>query len=708
MNLDPDITREDLQVFLDEADEQLQLLDENIVAIEGQENSSEGIQEIFRAAHTLKGSSAMLGYREMTDLGHAMETLLDKVRKGSLEPTTTVVDALLASLDLLRELKDALIDEPDEPIDVSEVVAQLNEVGDIPGESGESVQPEKVELDGPASTQLSNFLSEDGSRRSVKISAALDAECPWASVRWFQVITSLEAIGKVFASAPSGSAIEEGTAGHNLEAIFGTSSDDDAIESLVTAIEDVTNCTVAAFGLPEKTDSAAETARSPQAVEIVKTASSKQAERTPTIRVDVERLDDLMNIIGEMVIDRGQLTQIGRELDAKYKNEPLVGDLAKTTAHIVKVVTELQDRVMQVRMLPIGTVFGGFPRMLRDLAQNLEKKIDFVVSGQDTEIDKTVIERVRDPIVHLLRNSLDHGLELPEERVAAGKPEAGSLKLSAYQEQGYIVVAVQDDGRGIDPDALRVSAVEKGLISQEAASAMSDEEARELIFLAGNTTAKKTTDVSGRGVGMDIVRSNIEAIGGIVNIESETGVGTTIKLRLPLTLATVHSLLVYCDGDVLAVPLIYVLETRRIPVNEIHLINHHEVFNLRGQVLPLLRLRSALGRPPAKRDSTSAGSNFEYTVVLQTGDTRVGLVVDSVIEPQEIVVKALGSYIGDIKGITGASIMGDGRICLILDVASMISAARQSGAFIAAIEANKSIEDDQITEQKTSEPQMAA
>ncbi|MCH8820777.1 MAG: chemotaxis protein CheA, partial [Acidobacteria bacterium] len=525
VQLNSDITSEDLQVFLQEAEEQLQTLDECIIQLEREEgDSSELLQVIFRAAHTLKGSSAMLGYREMTDLGHAMETLLDKVRKGSLEPTTTVVDALLASLDLLRELKDALIDEPDEPIDVSEVVAQLNEVGDIPGESGESVQPEKVELDGPASTQLSNFLSEDGSRRSVKINAALDAECPWASVRWFQVITSLEAIGKVFASAPSASAIEEGTAGHNLEAIFGTSSDDDAIESLVTAIEDVTNCTVAAFGLPEKSDSAAETARSPQAVEIVKTASSKQAERTPTIRVDVERLDDLMNIIGEMVIDRGQLTQIGRELDAKYKNEPLVGDLAKTTAHIVKVVTELQDRVMQVRMLPIGTVFGSCPRMLRDLAQNLEKKIDFVVSGQDTEIDKTVIERVRDPIVHLLRNSLDHGLELPEERVAAGKPEAGSLKLSAYQEQGYIVVAVQDDGRGIDPDALRVSAVEKGLISQEAASAMSDEEARELIFLAGNTTAKKTTDVSGRGVGMDIVRSNIEAIGGIVNIESETGV----------------------------------------------------------------------------------------------------------------------------------------------------------------------------------------
>jgi two-component system chemotaxis sensor kinase CheA len=359
-------------------------------------------------------------------------------------------------------------------------------------------------------------------------------------------------------------------------------------------------------------------------------------------------------------------------------------------------------------MLPIGTVFGGFPRMLRDLAQNLEKKIDFVVSGQDTEIDKTVIERVRDPIVHLLRNSLDHGLELPEERAALGKPEAGSLSLSAYQEQGHIVVAVQDDGRGIDPDALRVSAVKKGLITQEAATAMSDDEARELIFLAGNSTAEKTTDVSGRGVGMDIVRANIEAIGGIVNIESETGVGTTIKLRLPLTLATVQSLLVYGDGDVLAVPLIYVLETRRIPVNEIHLINHHEVFNLRGQVLPLLRLRSALGRPSNERVSAEGETDSEYTIVLQTGETRIGLVVDSVIEPQEIVVKPLGSYIGDIKGITGASIMGDGRVCLILDVASMINAARQSGAFIAAIEANASMEDDQISEQADSEPQKAA
>ncbi|NQW17513.1 MAG: chemotaxis protein CheA [Chloroflexi bacterium] len=704
MNLDPDITREDLQVFLDEADEQLQLLDENIVAIEGQENSSEGIQEIFRAAHTLKGSSAMLGYQEMTDLGHAMETLLDKVRKGTLAPTTVVVDALLASLDLLRELKDALVNEPDEPIDVTEVVAALNSAGEDSADAVSVSQPETLDLDDSATSALRDFLAESDDRRAVRISATLNEQCTWASVRWFQAISSLETVGQVFGTAPSASAIEEGTAGHNLEAVFGSTSDDGSIESLMTAVEDVLTCDVTSFDVAEVSDSASEPV---EAVSGRQVARSKQGERTPTIRVDVERLDTLMNVIGEMVIDRGQLSQIGRELEANYKDEPLIQDLAKTTAHIVKVVTELQDRVMQVRMLPIGTVFGGFPRMLRDLAHGLEKKVDFIVDGQDTEIDKTVIERVRDPITHLLRNSLDHGLEKPAERIAAGKSETGSLSLSAYQEQGHIVVAVQDDGRGINPEALRASAVEKGLITKESAAAMSDDEARELIFVAGNSTAEKTTDVSGRGVGMDIVRSNIEAIGGIVNIESQVGVGTTIKLRLPLTLATVQSLLVSSDGDVLAVPLIYVLETRRIPSKEIHLINHHEVFNLRGQVLPLLRLRSALGRSPQKHDASDSDSS-DYAVVLQTGETRIGLVVDAVIEPQEIVVKPLGSYIGDVKGITGASIMGDGRVCLILDVASMISAARQQGAFIAANAANRASQDEQHAELQISESQLAA
>ena len=671
MNLDPDITQEDLQVFLDEAEEQLQSLDENIVAIEGRDDSSDLIQKIFRAAHTLKGSSAMLGYQEMTDLGHAMETLLDSVRKGSLAPTTNVVDALLHSLDKLRLLKDALIEPPDGPIDVSDVVAELNAAG-----GGESALPEitaavaELKLTEEEQASVAELLKTQPKAKAVMVSATLMDGCEWGAVRWFQVLGELSEAGQLIASSPTQQQIEEEEAGTSLEAIVVGEIDEEELVQHVRAVADIETAETEEYEV--ESDISDNKAASAAAGAGTKTAQ--------TIRVDVERLDLMMNVIGELVIDRGRISQIGRDLEAKYRDEPLVTDLSKTSAHIVKVVTELQDRVMEIRMLPIGTVFGGFPRLVRDLAQSLDKKVEFEVAGQDTEIDRTVIERVRDPIVHLLRNAVDHGLETPKDRRKVRKSEKGVLTLSAYHEQGHIVVEVGDDGRGIDPDALRASAVKNGFLKKEAAANLTDQEACELVFLAGNSTANKTTDVSGRGVGMDIVRSNIEAIGGFVSLESEVGRGTCFKLRLPLTLATVQSLLVKSDGDVFAVPLVYVLETRRVPRDDVHIVNHHEVFNLRGMVLPLVRLTDAVGWTVRRRNKTEE----EYVVVVRAGETQIGLVVDSVIEPQEIVVKPLGSFIGDVRGVAGASILGDGGVALILDIATMINSARHGGAFSAA------------------------
>lgn len=670
MNLDPDITQEDLQVFLDEADEQLQLLDENIVAIEGLDDSSDLIQEIFRAAHTLKGSSAMLGYPEMTDLGHAMETLLDKVRKGSLAPTTNVVDALLHSLDKLRLLKDALIELPDEPIDVSGVVAELNAAGGDEGD-GPVTKAVVVELSltDKEKARVVEVLKTEEKAKAFRVRATLDDGCEWAAVRWFQVLGELSDAGELIASNPTQQQIEEEAAGAILEALVVGEIDETELVQRVRSIADVSSAEIEDF----KIQSAVTDDKSPA-------AAAGAGNKAQTIRVDVERLDHMMNVIGELVIDRGRISQIGRDLENKYRDEALVKDLAKTSAHIVKVVTELQDRVMEIRMLPIGTVFGGFPRLVRDLAQSLDKKVEFVVTGQDTEIDRTVIERVRDPIVHLLRNAVDHGLEAPEERRKAKKAEKGVLTLSAYHEQGHIVVEVSDDGHGIDTDALRASAVKKGFLTREAATNLDDQEARELIFLAGNSTAEKTTDVSGRGVGMDIVRSNIEAIGGFVSVESELGKGATFKLRLPLTLATVQSLLVKSDGDMFAVPLVYVLETRKVPRDDVHIVNHNEVFNLRGTVLPLVRLTDAVGWESRRNEKTED----EYVVVVRAGETQLGLVVDSVVEPQEVVVKPLGGFIGDVRGVAGASILGDGGLALILDIATMINMARQRGAYSAA------------------------
>ena len=668
MNLDPDITQEDLQVFLDEAEEQLQLLDTNIVGIEGRDDNSDLIQEIFRAAHTLKGSSAMLGYQEMTDLGHAMETLLDKVRKGSLAPSTNVVDALLHSLDKLRLLKDALIEPPEAPIDVSGAVAELIAAGG--GESNEPAKKTTVEglrLTDEEQAHAAELLNTDVKAKALLVRATLIDECEWGAVRWFQVLGELAEVGQLIASNPTQQQIEEEEAGTSLAALVLGEIDAEELVRRVRAVADIATAEVEEY-------------RDASEIKASSAGAGARTKTAHTIRVDVERLDLMMNVIGELVIDRGRITQIGRDLEAKYRDESLVKELSKTSAHIVKVVTELQDRVMEIRMLPIGTVFGGFPRLVRDLAQSLDKKVEFVVTGQDTEIDRTVIERVRDPIVHLLRNAVDHGLEAPEERRKARKSEKGVLTLSAYHEQGHIVIEVGDDGRGIDMDALRASAVKNGFLTQDAASKLSDQEARELIFLAGNSTAKKTTDVSGRGVGMDIVRSNIEVIGGFVSVESEVGRGTTLKLRLPLTLATVQSLLVLSDGDVFAVPLVYVLETRRVPKDEVHIVNHHEVFNLRGSVLPLVRLTDAVGWA----DRRSQRADDEYVVVVRSGETQIGLVVDTVIEPQEIVVKPLGGFIGDVRGVAGASILGDGRVALILDIGTMINSARQQGAFAAA------------------------
>ena len=691
MNLDPDITQEDLQVFLDEAEEQLQLLDENIVAIEGRDDSSDLIQEIFRAAHTLKGSSAMLGYQEMTDLGHAMETLLDSVRKGSLAPTTNVVDALLHSLDKLRLLKDALIEPPDKPIDVSDVVAELNVAG-----GGKSTVPVKtiavveLKLTDAEQARVTEFLKTQVKAKAVLVRATLTDRCEWGAVRWFQVLGELSEAGQLIASNPTQQQIEEEEAGTSLEAVVVGEIDEEELVRHVRAVADIATAEIEEYRV--ESDSSDSKASS--------TAAGAGTKTAQTIRVDVERLDLMMNVIGELVIDRGRISQIGRDLEAKYRDESLVTELSKTSAHIVKAVTELQDRVMEIRMLPIGTVFGGFPRLVRDLAQSLDKKVEFEVKGQDTEIDRTVIERVRDPIVHLLRNAVDHGLEVPEDRRKARKSEKGVLTLSAYHEQGHIVVEVSDDGKGIDPDALRASAVKKGFLKKEAAANLTNQEACELVFLAGNSTAKQTTDVSGRGVGMDIVRSNIEAIGGFVSLETEVGKGTSFKLRLPLTLATVQSLLVQSDGGIFAIPLVYVLETRRVPKDDVHIVNHHEVFNLRGTVLPLVRLTDAVGWESRRSQKT----DDEYVVVVRAGETQIGLVVDSVIEPQEIVVKPLGNFIGDVRGVAGASILGDGGVALILDIATMINMARQKGAFSAA----RSLDAENVADDEPAEAAAAA
>ena len=376
-----------------------------------------------------------------------------------------------------------------------------------------------------------------------------------------------------------------------------------------------------------------------------------------------------MTTIGELVIDRTRIAQIGRLLQAKYKEDELVQSLSETSAHVAKVVDDLQEEIMEVRLMPIGTVFNGFPRMVRDLAQRFGKDVEFLVDGQDTEIDRTVIERVRDPLVHLLRNSIDHGIETREERAAAGKPVEGTITLSAAQEQGYIVIKVADDGKGIDPELLRATAVKKGMLSPDAAERLTDVEAIDLIFAAGTSTAEATTEVSGRGVGMDIVKTNIESINGFVTVDTTLGEGTTFNLRLPLTLATVQALLVSMNNTLFAVPAVYVLEVRRIESADIETIEGSEVIRSRGSIVPLLRLDKVFGKGlfPLEIQDRAA-----YVVVVKLGERLVGLAVHALMEMQEIMVKSLSDGMGDLKGIAGASILGDGQVVQIIDIPTLI------------------------------------
>jgi two-component system chemotaxis sensor kinase CheA len=399
--------------------------------------------------------------------------------------------------------------------------------------------------------------------------------------------------------------------------------------------------------------------------------AAQKIESLQTMRIDVERMDAMMNMVGELAIDRTRVHQIGRALLARYRDDELVQALSDMAAHIVKVVDELQESMMEVRMLPIGLLFNKFPRLVRDLARSTGKTVDFVMDGQDTEIDRSVIEKIKDPLVHLLRNAVDHGIETPAERRAAGKPETGRIELSAHHEQGYILITLEDDGKGIDPARIRQAAAGKGIIALDAAERLSDTETIDLIFAAGLSTAEATTEVSGRGVGMDVVKRQVESLNGMIQVESAVGRGTRFMVRLPLTLATFRGLLVESRATAYAIPLSYVRETVRTDAGCIGTVMGRPVMTLRDQVLPLIPLSEACGTPPGEGGQEAGG----FVVVVAAGDRTVAVGVDDLREQQEIVVKSLGSYAGQAKGVARASILGDGQVVLILDVPTLVRAA---------------------------------
>jgi two-component system, chemotaxis family, sensor kinase CheA len=671
MNISDDISQEELTVFLEETDEEIKLLDEDLVLLEKNGVTPESIQKIFRAAHTLKGSSGMLGYEKMSRVAHAMENVLDKLRSHTLDINTPIANALLDGLDMLKLLREKLVSNEDSAtVDVTAVIADLEKVNF--GVSSEKKAAENPDIKPNESAQPSLQPVQALGENTCKIKVAFDKNSSWLAVRHFQLITELSQIGQIVHSSPTKEEVESGKIGPKMELVFISSRESEAINKTIRGLQEVQSVEIT-FNDKTEADSSASASRAPTA-EVNKNKepavqnTAKAAQTSETVRIDVKLLDNLINLIGEMVIERNRIKQLSKNLDTKYEDDEIVSTLNDASNHMASLVSQMQENILRARMLQIGTILSGFPRLVRDLAQKANKKIDLIIEGSDTELDRSIIEQIKDPLLHIIRNSVDHGIEKPEIRQKNGKNERGTIRLKAYHEQSHIVVCISDDGGGIDTEKVKESAVRKNFISAEAVSSLSVEEAHNLIFLNGLSTAEKVSEVSGRGVGMDVVKTNISNIGGSIMVDSKIGQGTNIKLRLPLTLATIDGILISSGGLIYVIPISVIVEILRLKSDQISNVMGKEVFRLRENVINLVRLSQRF-EEGQKEISQAEETNI---VVIKVGDKLTGLVVDTVMEPQESVVKPLGKFIGSVKGVSGATIMGDGTVALILDAATLV------------------------------------
>ncbi len=630
--------QEILEDFLVEAFELIEQLDQNLVELEARPEDLELLNSIFRVAHTIKGSSSFLNFDVLTHLTHHMEDVLNKARHGELKLTHHVMDVVLESIDLMKALLHAIRDHGNDTsigIDITNICARLDEIS-----SGDSAPKAAVKPKEAPKVEVAAPVIEDDNKDYSKLS---DEEVEEEIERLLKMRKEedkkrREASGPAVTPAPKAS-----------------------VESVLDDEDEVKEEPIKAS--PRRVEAAAANT----------TPAKKEAASSmeQTIRVEVKRLDHLMNLIGELVLGKNRLLKIYDDVEERYEGEKFLEELNQVVSSISLVTTDLQIAVMKTRMLPIAKVFNKFPRMVRDLSRELGKQIELEISGEETELDKSIVEEIGDPLVHIIRNSCDHGIENAQTRLSRGKPAMGTIKLKAYNEGNHIVIEIADDGNGLDADILRSKAIEKGMISEREADSMSDKEAFALIFKPSLSTAKVVTNVSGRGVGMDVVKTNIEKLNGIIDVDSELGHGTVIKLKIPLTLAIIQALLVGAQEEYYAIPLASVLETVRIPLDEIYTIEGKNVLRLRDEVLSLVRLSDIFGVKQVYE-----GGEHTYVVVIGLAESKLGVVVDTLVGQEEIVIKSLGDYLQGIDGIAGATIRGDGRVTLIIDVAALMNLAK--------------------------------
>ncbi len=650
-----DDLQEIMEDFLIEAFEMNEQLDQDLVELEHNPEDLDLLNRIFRVAHTIKGSSSFLNLNILTHLTHNMEDVLNRARKGEIKITPDIMDVVLRSIDLMKTLLVTIRDTGSDTNngkenEIEEAVKQLQAITsqNLEGaKEGTKEAPQKENKEEAKEENKENKAKAPTAENSASDNPLADEpDLDYANMSAEEVEAEIERLLNKRQEAD-----KERRAQKKQE-----------------AKQEVT---------PTKETPKTETPKAPKTETKAKAKADTEENKAPsigveqTVRVDVRRLDHLMNLIGELVLGKNRLIRIYSDVEERYDGEKFLEELNQVVSSISAVTTDLQLAVMKTRMQPVGKVFNKFPRMVRDLSRELGKSIELIIEGEETELDKSIVEEIGDPLIHIIRNSCDHGIEPLEERRRLNKPETGKVQLSAYNEGNHIVIKISDDGKGLDPVMLKEKAIEKGVISERDAEGMSDREAFNLIFKPGFSTAKVVSNVSGRGVGMDVVKTNIEKLNGIIEIDSEVGVGTTQKLKIPLTLAIIQALLVGVQEEYYAIPLSSVLETVRISQDEIYTVDGKSVLRLRDEVLSLVRLSDIF-----KVDAILESNSDVYVVIIGLADQKIGVIVDYLIGQEEVVIKSLGYYLKNTRGIAGATVRGDGKITLIVDVGAMMDMAK--------------------------------
>lgn len=668
-----------MDLFLEESKEHLQVLNERLLVLEKEHGNKSAIDEIFRSAHTLKGMSATMGFEGIADLTHNMENLLDKLRSDKLQVNQPINDVLFRCVDTLESMVESIIVGDKKEFDVSGLISDLERLE----KGGAEVQTESVKIKDVSEEEENDMVHCEGEyrghlddyeaaalskaneigKKSYYFKIKLDEKCVMKAVRAFMVFNTLEKMGDIIKSIPHTQEIEDENFDREIIVYF---ISDESIDKIVAAINNISEikvveeCELSVIEESEEMEEIEEfKAQEGEDKKIETTSANKENKfAQKTVRVEIGKLDTLMNLVGELVINKTRLEQIHNAGDG--------ASLSETIEQVGRITTDLQDIVMYVRMVPIEQVFSRFPRMVRDLSKELGKEINFIMEGKETELDRTVIDEIGDPLVHLIRNSLDHGLESTEERIKAGKDTEGMIRISAKQEGNSVIIVVEDDGAGINTEVVRKKAIERGIISEDESRTLTENAINNMIFEAGFSTAKVVSDVSGRGVGLDVVRQKINSLRGSVHLESKRGQGSKFIIKLPLTLAIIQALMIKVKEEVYAIPLANIDETTSVYRNEIKNVQGQQVIIIRDGVLPLANLAEILD---VKSDQGEEDELF--IVIVRKGEQKIGLIVSELIGQQEIVINTLGSILNGTTGISGAAILGDGTVSLILDIGTL-------------------------------------